>query len=173
MTARHQVRLMLAVLALSVFPAVLLAETGGLSGRSVMFNVLTYDDPATPLFVGSGYAAKVIPGPEFGMVREGTEGLDVVPVLVDLSDHRIDLSYAETPPGQFASATFNGYVLTFPTNCVLIGGAQIDPTTTTLPLTYADLTLSANSLSINVAGLRFDQTTRIGVKVSVMDCPLS
>ena len=133
---------MLAALALSVFPAVLLAETGGLSGRSVVFNVLTYDDPATPLFVGRNYAAKVIPGPEFGMIREGTPDFEVVPVLVDLSDHRIDLSYAETPPGHFASATFNGYVLIFPTNCVLIGGAQIDRTITTLPLTNADLILT-------------------------------
>ena len=55
----------------------------------------------------------------------------------------------------------------------LIGAAHIDPATTTLPLTNANLILTPDSLSINVAGLPFDQTTRIGVKVSVMDCPLS
>ena len=158
---------------LSLVPGLALAEQGGLTGRTVLFSVLTYDDPAAPIFIGRDYAAKVVAGPEFGMVREGTEGYDVVPVLVDLSEQRIDLSYAQTPSGQFASATFNGYVLTFPTDCVLIGGARIDPVTTTLPLTNASLILTPNSLSINVAGLPFDQTTRIGVKVSVMDCPLS
>ena len=164
---------MFAAFALSIGPAMLLAETGGLSGRSVVFSVLTYDTPATPLFIGRNYAAKVVPGPEFGLVREGTSDFEVVPVVVDLSDQRIDLSYVHTPPGQFASATFNGYVLTFPTDCVLIGGAQIDRATTTLPLTNASLIMTPVSLSIDVAGLQFDQTTRIGVKVSVMDCPLS
>ncbi len=158
---------------LSLVPGLALAEQGGLTGRTVLFSVLTYDDPAVPIFIGRDYAAKVVAGPEFGMVREGTEGFDVVPVLVDLSDQRIDLSYAQTPTGQFASAAFNGYVLTFPTDCVLIGGARIDPATTTLPLTNASLILTPNSLSINVAGLSFDQSTRIGLKVSVMDCPLS
>ena len=134
---------------------------------------LTYDDPAVPIFIGRDYAAKVVAVPEFGMVREGTEGYDVVPVLVDLSDQRIDQSYAQTPTGRFSDTVFNGYVLTFPTDCVLIGAAHIDPATTTLPLTNANLILTPDSLSINVAGLSFDQTTRIGLKVSVMDRPLS
>ena len=158
---------------LSLVPGLALAELGGLTGRTVLFSVLTYDDPAVPIFIGRDYAAKVVAGPEFGMVREGTEGYDVVPVLVDLSDQRIDLSYAQTPIGQFAKAVFNGYVLRFPTDCVLIGGAAIDAKATTLPLTDADLILTPQSLSINVAGHAFDQSTRVGVTLTVMDCPVS
>jgi hypothetical protein len=149
------------------------AAQDGLTGRTIVFNVLTFDDPLSPLFTGPDYIAKVTQGPEFGMIRQGTDGLDVVPVLIDLSDSRIDLSYAQNDPGQFAHAKFNGYVLRFPTDCVLIGGAAIDPKTTTLPLTDANLILTPQSLSLNVAGLPFDQTSRIGIIVEVMDCPVS
>jgi hypothetical protein len=158
---------------ISVTPVPLAAQQGGLSGRTVVMHVVTYDDPAAPLFVGPDYAGKVTEGPEFGMIREGYDGMAVVPVLIDLSDDRIDLSYAQTDPGQFSVARFNGYVLQFPTDCVLIGGAAIDPRTTTLPLTDKSLTLTAQSLSINVQGLSFDHNSRIGITVSVMDCPVS
>ena len=160
-------------LTLALTPVVVRAENGGLSGRTVIFNVLTYDDPDAPVFVGPDYAAKVTAGPEFGMIREGYDGMAVVPVLVDFADTRLDLTYAQTEPGSFTAARFNGYVLRFPTDCVLIGSAAIDPAATTLPLTNADLILTGQSLSINVQGRRHDRNSRIGVKLSVMDCPVS
>jgi hypothetical protein len=149
------------------------AQAGGLLGRTVTLNVLTFDDPADPIFIGPDYTGRVRAGPEFGMIRQGQDGLAVVPVLIDIADRRIDLSYAQTEPGQFAAARFNGYVLRFPNDCVLIGGAAIDPKATTLPVTDKNLILTAQNLSINVAGLPFDRTARIGVILSVMDCPVS
>ena len=160
-----------ALLALIAAPA--LAQEGSLAGREVLFSILTLDNPKEPLFSSSDYVAVVGPGPEFGMVREGTAfGLSSVPVLVDLGPARLDLSYPGELPGQFMHARFNGYVLRFPIDCVLITGAAIDPAATTLPLTNDDLIVSPQTLEINVAGHTYDESTRIGVLIDVMDCPI-
>lgn len=162
---------LVALLALCAAPA--FAQDGSLTGREVLFSILTFDNPKEPLFTSSDYGAVVGPGPEFGMVREGTTfGMSSVPVLVDLGPSRLDLSYPGELPGQFMPARFNGYVLRFPTDCVLITGAAIDATATTLPLTNDDLIVSPQTLEINVAGHDFDATTRIGILIDVMDCPI-
>lgn len=149
------------------------AQDGSLTGREVLFSILTLDNPKEPLFTSTDYGAVVGPGPEFGMVREGTAfGLSSVPVLVDLGTNRLDLSYPGEAPGRFMAARFNGYVLRFPTDCVLITGAAIDPDATTLPLTNDNLIVSPQSLEINVSAHEYDETTRIGVLIDVRDCPI-
>ena len=164
---------LLALCITPLFATPTVAQDGSLTGREVLFSILTLDNPKTPLFTSSDYGAVVGPGPEFGMVREGTAfGLSSVPVLVDLGANRLDLSYPGELPGQFMQARFNGYVLRFPTDCVLITGAAIDATATTLPLTNEDLIVSPQTLEINVAGQEYDATTRIGVLIDVMDCPI-
>ena len=149
------------------------AQAEGLMGRTVIFNAATWDDPAAPYLVGSDYGAVVGEGPEFGMAAEAGGGLSVVPVLIDVSAGRIDFSYPGIAPGQFFDAAFNGYVLRFPTECVLIAGASVDMAATTLPIDDSALILTPQSLSLNVAGLAFGPDTRIGVTLEVMDCPLS
>lgn len=144
-----------------------------LLGRSVVFNVATWDDPAAPYLVSRDYRAKAGDGPEFGMVAEGQSGLDVVPVLVDIGADRIDLSYPGQMPGEFTPAAFNGYVMTFSSECTLITAARIDPAATTLPLTDNDLIVAPQSLSVNVQGHAFDKHTTIGILVGVADCPIS
>jgi hypothetical protein len=156
------------VLCLGLTPAC----ADGLTGRIVQFNIITYDDPATPYLTSRDYVAKVGEGPEFGMVREGFSGLDVVPVLIDVGANRIDFTYPGQSPGAFSTAAFNGYVLRFPTTCTLIAGAAVDPATT-LPLTSKSLTLTPQSLMINVSGLAFDAKSRISLTLDVLDCPLS
>jgi len=161
-----------AALILALCPAIAGAE-GNLMGRTVQFNVSTWDDPAQPYLTSRDYIATVAPGPEFGMVREGHVGLDVVPVLIDLGYQRIRLSYAQNLPGAFAEAAFNGYVLTFLTDCVLIEGAQIEAKGTTLPMDDSNLLVQPQSLGINVAGLNYAPEDRITVVLDVADCPLS
>lgn len=156
---------------LTLLPAVAAAD--GLTGRTVIFNAAAWDDPAAPYLVGRDYGGVVGEGPEFGMLREVQGNLGVVPVLIDVGAGRIDFSYPGVEPGQFAQAAFNGYTLRFPTDCVLIAGAAIDPAATTLDLGPEALILAPQSLSLNVAGLAFGPDTRIGVTLEVLDCPMS
>ena len=145
----------------------------GLEGRSVSFNILTYDDPEQPLFDGIRHPAIVGDGVEYGLGPEGAQnGIDVVPVLIDVSARRIEFSYAATPPSGFMTAEFNGYVLRFPTECVLLTGAALIPESTTLSLGPEDLRVEPQALYLNVSGLTFDREDRITVAVDVMDCPI-
>lgn len=161
----------LATLLIAAMPAH--ADDTGLMGRKVIFNVSTYDDPATPYLTSRDYIGVVADGPEFGMQREGLIGIDVVPVLIDVSANRVVFSYETAEPSAFAIAKFNGYILRFPTECVLITDAAIDLDDTTLPLKSNALTITAQSLSLNVSGLGFDQQDRIALTLKVRDCPLS
>lgn len=145
----------------------------GLEGRSVTFNILTYDDPDQPLFDGIRHPALVGDGVEYGLGPEGAQnGIDVVPVLIDVSARRIEFSYAATPPSSFMRAEFNGYVLRFPTECLLLTGAALIPDATTLELEPEDLRVEPQALFVNVSGLTFDREDRITVAVDVMDCPI-
>lgn len=173
MTGWTRFAVLVMVAGLACGPALAQDGTGSLLGRSVVFNVNTWDDPHAPYLVSRDYAAKVADGPEFGMTPEGGLALDVVPVLVDIGKDRIDLAYPGQMPGAFMYAAFNGYVLRFAGECTLITGAAIDTDATTLPLTDADLVITPQSLGVNVAGQSYDKHSRIGVHVTVADCPVS
>lgn len=149
------------------------AHGQGLEGRTVLMRGETWDDPAAPYLRSSDYVGEVGPGPEFGFVPEAQGGLVVVAVTIDLSEDRVLLSYEGTPGGAFAEAKFNGYVLTFPVECTLLAGASIDPAATTLPLKPSDVTVEPQALRVNVAGLAYSPSDRIGLRLDVTDCPVS
>lgn len=149
-----------------------LAAAEGLTGRTVVFNAMTWDDPAQPYVTSQDYIATVGPGPEFGMRPEAFGDLVVVPVLIDLDATRLTFSYENLPGGLFAEAGFNGYVMTFLGECALITGASVDPATT-LPLAPDALTVDPLQLRINVSGLAYGPEDRIVIKVTAADCPLS
>ena len=155
-------------LGLAIWATGALAE--GLDGRIVTFEVLTYDDPAAPLFRSSAYTATVGPGPEFGLLPETGNGLEAVTVTVDFSSRRLDIGFENTFPAVFAPAVFNGYVLTFTVDCLLIEGAALDPAATTLPLGPGDVTVTPRSLLIDVGGLAHTPEDRIGLTLDVTDC---
>lgn len=163
----------LAAAMLAALPAQAGAD-GTLEGRSVTLRVLTYDIPEDPWFEGQGQTVSVGAMVEFGLELEGAQnGLDVVPVQVNVSARRIELSYHATPPGAFVPARFNGYELQFDTDCALFDAASLDREKTTLPLDDNALTMRGGSLFINVQGLEYDQSSRIAVDLSVADCPMS
>jgi hypothetical protein len=143
----------------------------GLEGRTVLFRIELWEDPAVPLLESRDYMAVVGDGPEFGVEREGNGLASVVPVRVDLGPDRIDLSYGEG--GVFGEAAFNGYVLTFPAACALLLGAAIDREATTLPLRDADLLLEPQALRLHVGGLSYAAGDRIGIMLRVADCPVA
>ena len=149
------------------------ADPGGLSGRKVILTVQSWDDPAQPLLISSDYTGTVGPGAEFQLRREAGNGLGVVPVTVDIADARIDISFPQGTPSAFSLLKFNGYVLQFLSECTLFRRAQIDPATTTLPLTDANIIMEPQRLMVNVAGLSFGSTDHIGITLEVADCPLS
>lgn len=165
---------MIRALALSLvllMPGVALAE--GLMGREVLLRVETWDDPADPLLVSRDYIGRVGEGPEFGVTREVQGYVGVVPVLVDISADRIAFSWPNSLPDRFAEAVFNGYVLTFSTECLLLAGASIDHVTTTLPLDDSALILTPQSLSLHVGGQKYGPHARIAVHLDVRDCAMS
>ncbi|SMY06799.1 hypothetical protein [Flavimaricola marinus] len=149
------------------------AAEQGLMGRSVVFSVETWDDPAAPFLQSSAYRAVVGPGPEFGLAPETNGDLYVVPVLIDIGDDRIDISFKNIPPGTFYEAAFNGYILTFETDCVLFESAILDIKATTLPIGKDAVEVTPQAVRVNVSGLGHDQDSTIGVRLDVQDCPLS
>ena len=168
---RTALTVLAAWLALHAAPAV--AEPT-LTGREVTVYVLTYDDPARPLFFGRLHATTVGDGVEFGLEPEGVQNnLDVAPSLIDVGPTRIEISYAPTPPGMLATARFNGYIFAFAPKCLLFAGARIDREVTNVALQDSALTLHGPSLRLNVTGLVHDRATRIAFDLDIRDCPVS
>lgn len=160
-----------AVLCLAALPV--FAE-GTLEGRTVTLNVLTYDDPAVPLLESHGRTVTVGRGVEFGMGPEGwTNGLDVVPVQVEIEPSRIEFSYGGDYEGTFWPAGFNGYVLRFEAGCALFLGATLDTAETTMDVTADDVRIAPRTLFINVAGRDYGPGKRLAVDLDVEDCPMS
>jgi len=155
-----------------VLPAFVNAEQT-LTGRSVEFSVQTYNDPQNPFFAGRVHKAIVSEGIEFGLGREGAQNnMDVVPILVDIDENSIEISFSISDPGILASARFNGYIIKFPTDCALLRGARIDQDNTNVEIDNKRISNDATTVMVNVSGLRNDRTSRIAVDLDVRDCPL-
>jgi hypothetical protein len=161
----------LARLALALLPLAAPAGAEGLLGREVLIRVETWDDPAAPYLVSRDYVATVRPGAEFVLEPDRANGLVVAEAKVDLGSGRVDVRMMQE--GRFAEAAFNGFVLSFPTDCALIEGAAIDPAATTAALSPGALTVGPQALRVNVAGLDYKLGDSLGVILDVADCPLS
>jgi hypothetical protein len=147
------------------------ATAGTLEGRLVTFTVETWDDRDQPYLRARGRTVTVGQGVEFGLEPEGlTGGLDVVPVTVEIGPTRIELSYP-SGPGWFYTASFNGYVLRFETDCALFDSVAIDKAATTMPVT--EIWAEAGALYLNVSGLEYGPEATLALDVQVADCPLS
>ena len=147
------------------------AGAGTLEGRLVTFSVETWDQRETPLLVARGRTVTVGQGVEFGLGPQGfTGGLDVVPVTVEITPTRIELSYPKGI-GRFYEAKFNGYVLRFETECALFESVAIDPAGTTMNVT--EVWAETGALFINVSGLGYGPASTLALDVEVADCPLS
>ena len=144
-----------------------------LQGRLVTFNVLTYDDLAKPYLQAQGHTVQVGDGIEFGLEPEGIiNGLEVVPVTVQISPRRIEVEY-KRGEGLMFSSVFNGYVLRFETDCALFEGVSIDTAFTTMPLTPAAIHTEGGALFINMSGLAYGPGKRFALDIAVGDCALS
>jgi len=147
------------------------AGAGTLEGRLVTFTVETWDQREAPLLVAHGRTVTVGQGVEFGLNREGfTSGLDVVPVEVEISPTRIELSYHQEI-GRFYEAGFNGYVLRFETECALFENVVVDKMASTMKMT--DVWAEVGALYINVSGLGYGPEATLALDLEVADCPLS
>jgi hypothetical protein len=134
--------------------------------------ILTYDDPADLLFESVTYRATVGPGIEFGAAREGREGIDTVPVLVDIENGRIEFSYIPAAgPDRFTQAVFNGYELSF-APCL-----RFDDLTVTeavgIALTPDRVFSVGNRLFVNVSALDYTAQSRFTLRVKAAPCVAS
>lgn len=163
---------MLAII-LALWPIAAQAE-GSLQGRLVTLYTLTYDQPDAPLLRARGATVMVGDGVEFGLGPEGAQnGLDVVPVLIEILPRRIEISYPpEAGAGTFWPAEFNGYVLEFEEDCALFKGAQIDPSATSMAVQPDDLSLRGNALYINVSERDYGPKAHMAIDLDVSDCLL-
>jgi hypothetical protein len=144
-----------------------------LRDRIVTFSVLSYDDPATPIFEGAGQTVTVGDGVEFGLNPGGPQnGVDVAPVQVDIGPSRIEVQFRQ-PMGRLLEATFNGYVLAFVTDCALFDAAHVDADFTNMAMTDDDIAVHGGTLYINVQGLPFTSRSRFAIDLTVADCPMS
>lgn len=161
-----------ATLALLAAPAF---GQGTLQGRMVTMNTLTYDDPSQPMLESRGATVMVGDGIEFGMGPEGARnGLDVVPVIIEIGPDRIEISYDQRAgAGQFWPALFNGYVLRFTTECALFTSARIDHDASTIPVQDTAIKITNDALYINVSGMTYWPTAKMAIDLSVTDCGLS
>jgi len=160
----------LASVILTVYPLPSHADPT-LMGRTVTLHVLTYDDPDSPLFVGHSHRAKVTEDTEFGLDAEGAQNdLDVVPILVDVSGARIEIRYSAAEPGELAEATFNGYVLSFDTDCLLFHNAWVDRAFSNLPMTNDRVWFEVGTLFLNVSGFHHDRESRFAIDLDLGAC---
>lgn len=158
--------------ALAFVPAA--ASADSLIGRTAAFSVLAYDDPEAPRYQGLIHTATISDEIEFGLQPEGVQnGLDVVPVLIDISATRIEVDFSPSEPGLIADAAFNGYVLSFTPDCLVFGGARVDDAATTLPVSDKAIRLEGRTLYLNLEGLFYDRGSRVAVDLDVQDCPIT
>lgn len=156
-----------------LLPGFAAAEDAGLWGRVVQFNVVVWDDPERPITHSRDFIATVGDGPEFNLGPEPAPPFVIVPVRIDVTAKSILFDYRGNEPGGFAEATFNGFVLKFVADCVLIEGASVNQDVTTLPITDADLLIEPQRLGANVAGLSYGPNDVLMIDVDTTDCPLS
>ncbi|MBF9034993.1 hypothetical protein HKCCE2091_12160 [Rhodobacterales bacterium HKCCE2091] len=150
-------------------PLAAAAQDGVLAGRTASFRIVTWDDPAAPFFESAVYRATVGPGVEFGLAREGHASFDLVPVVVDIRDDGIDLSYpANAVPGDFAAAGFNGYVLEFDAclrfaDLAIVSRNNLDVTPDRIRAEYGRIT-------VNVAGLSYAADSKLSLAFVAAPC---
>ena len=157
-----------------VFWGPISAAADSLLGRTAAFSVLAYDDPDKPLYEGLVHTATISDAVEFGLAPEGVQnGLDVVPVTVDIGANRIEIDFSPSPPGLIAEAEFNGYVLAFTPECLIFNGARVDEESTTLPIDDDAITLAGRTLYVNLEGLAYDTESHVGILLDVTDCPVT
>ncbi len=150
------------------------AAATGLDDRAVSFGGLAYEIEAAPVFAGRRWPAKVGPGWEYGLDREGSQnGWDLVPVAIDIASDRITVAYPADETGIFPDLAFNGYVLDFLTDCVLFEGAAPDPANSTVTLAEGDVFTRGSALYIDMGGQPYGPDTILSILVKVADCPLS
>lgn len=143
-----------------------------LIGRSVALAVQVYNDPAKPLFYGRLHLRAIGDGVEFDLDREGPQnGLDVIPVFIDVRARSIVIDYSPTPATELFPAKFNGYVIEFETECDLLRGARIDWEGTNLPVAADALTVEADMLHVNLEGLPVAPSSRVEIDLDLGDCP--
>ncbi len=150
------------------------ATADSLLGRTAAFSVLAYDDPERPRYQGVIHTETITDAIEFGLQPEGVQnGLDVVPVTVDIGANRIEIDFSPSPPGVVADAAFNGYVLSFMPECLIFNRAQVDTSATTLPVDDSDITMTGRTLYVNLEGLAYESTSHVSIELDVTDCPLT
>ena len=145
-----------------------------LIGRKVSVQVLTYNDPAKPMFDGRTHRVVVGAGVEFRLGREGMQnGLDVAAVSFDIGAARIEGVYPPGPEGSYVAAKFNGYVFDFATDCALFEEARIDRKATTLALSDEDVYVRGGRLYVNTAKIRDSAGKRFAIDVKVAPCRIN
>ncbi len=151
------------------------ALAGTLEGRLVTLGGAAWDDPDHPLGQMVGRTVKVDGAIEFGIPQEAlANGLTVVPVQVEIAATRIELSYpSPAGEGQFLVAAFNGFILSFETECALFERVTLDRDFTTLAVEDGDIFAKGGDLYINLSGLPYGPEARLAVDLEVADCPLS
>lgn len=162
-------RLIAALIALWPLPGF---ADGTLHGRLVTMFTLTYDTPDAPLLRARGKTVMVGNGVEFGLEPEGAQnGLDVVPVTIEILPQRIEISYPDRAgTGRFWNAAFNGYVLKFVADCALFAAAKVDATASNMGVSDSDLSLRGNALQINVSDRSYGPDRHLAIDLAVSDC---
>ena len=146
-----------------------------LLGQEVTVQVQTYDDLSTPLFWGTQHAAIVESGVEFDLQREGIQNdMDVVPIEIDIGANRIDLRYVFDSDLQLVASQFNGYIFDFGEGaCITVEEARVDEGSTTLTFTDDRVSVTDNTVALNISGVTFGRDSQIGVDLRLKECPMS
>lgn len=143
-------------------------------GRTVTFGVLAYNDADAPLYVGIRHKAVVGEGPEFDLRPEGIQNdIDVIPVQVEITETRVEVRFFPAFPGWTFGSAFNGYVLSFDTECTLFHGAEVDRDFSNMALADDAIFFEQGRLFINARDLFHDRDSRFAVNLAVGDCPVS
>ncbi|MBF0232681.1 MAG: SUMF1/EgtB/PvdO family nonheme iron enzyme [Desulfamplus sp.] len=90
----------------------------------------------------------------------------VVEVSIHIQKNTIDFDYSKAGSGSFSTANFNGYQISFIDSSFTITNVEIDDENTSLSLTPDRISFNSSSISVNVQGLRYSNTSRIRLNIS-------
>jgi hypothetical protein len=157
---------------LTLSTSIAAAQQSEIQGHQVYLRILTYNDPQNPIMISRTYSSTVTDGIEFGAGKEGRSGVDVIPVLVNIQNGRVEFSYQMIEfPGAFTAAAFNGYELTF-NPCLEFQNVRLGYANS-IGMSDQRVFSVGSRIFVNVSALGYAQISSFAVNFETRNCPPS
>lgn len=146
------------------------ARAATLVGSGVELTLLGYNDKATPIFDIGPTPATVGVGIEYSIPATPVPIGVLITSDVDIGARRLTVDYTTLRSGVFFDYLFNGFVFRF-TGGPRITGVTLDAAFTNMGVAEGDVTFGARTIRLNLAGVAFDPSSRLGIDIALTPIP--